>query len=848
MIDFKKRPSVNGKPLALLEELESNKFIVVDVLPPVEEAKFNYVYLIKCTHEEASDCYDEYILTQTADGTLKFEKIGNTDIDLTDYIKVAADGTITNADNTVTIDNTKDIDKPVSNPAKEYIAAEIAEAVDPTNLPVATNAANGVVRIADNLDDTNNPACMTASQIKSTLNGWAQFFATDNSPSPNDMGIHGKALFASQNDDNGGLYIGGNTNGNVSWTQWTTRYQRDRIRAYGNVDGQYEDFYLEPGDNVDNQNNTIARKKDIVAATPDATSTIKGLVKLGTDAAVTGAPVGVNADGKLTVGEATATALGTVKLSTSYTIQNGSTIGVNANGQLSVPLASSYYAGVVKVCTNTTQTLDQCGWTGRSSNGELLILKPALTGTEMRFGAVRIADNLDDTNAYACATAAQVKAGLVAEADARNALEERVNANTTAIDTKATKATTIAGYGITDAYTKAEVEGKLTSSMHYKGTKATVAALPTSGNTIGDVWNVSEDGSNYAWDGSSWDKLSGVVDLSGYATNAALNDGLAEKAALEHTHEIIDTVGLQAALDGKAAATHTHSINQVSGLQGTLDGKAAVKHLHNIADVANLAEELDTKVAASGNNTFSGTNTFDENVILKEKLLFTETSGGVSISSSSGDIFFNSENDNGTTGASVRIAIPYATSTTENLAFVSHVVPKFTKDSATYASEFKEFATEYEGAIRWGQTVVFNNPTAFVGFRGEVGFEGPVRFTEFVNFAERVNFAPQVTVNVNTNTEAISFKSQTTEYYGQRIFISTDGKRYLAFGYVTAGNAYPLTMLPLSATGDTVALISDLTSKADTGHTHAIADITDLQTKLTSLEARIAALETLVVP
>ena len=848
MIDFKKRPSVNGKPLALLEELESNKFIVVDVLPPVEEAKFNYVYLIKCTHEEASDCYDEYILTQTADGTLKFEKIGNTDIDLTDYIKVAADGTITNADNTVTIDNTKDIDKPVSNPAKEYIAAEIAEAVDPTNLPVATNAANGVVRIADNLDDTNNPACMTASQIKSTLNGWAQFFATGSSPTANNLGIHGKALFASQNGDNGGLYIGGNKNGNVSWTQWVTRYQRDRIRVYGNTNGTYEDFYLYAGDNVDNQNNTIARKKDIVAATPDATSTIKGLVKLGTDTAVTGAPVGVNADGKLTVGEATNTTLGTVKLSTGDSVQNGSLVGFNANGQLSVPVAGANSAGTVRVCTDIAQEVNQCGWTGLSPKGQLLVMKPALKGTALRFGAVRIADNLDDTDTYACTTAAQVKAGLVAETDARNALEEKVNANTVAIETKATKATTIAGYGITDAYTKAEVDGKLTSSMHYKGTKATVAALPTSGNTIGDVWNVSEDGSNYAWDGSSWDKLSGVVDLSGYATNAALNDGLAEKAALEHTHEIIDTVGLQAALDGKAAATHTHSINQVSGLQGTLDGKAAVKHLHNIADVANLAAELDTKVAESRDNTFSGTNTFDENVILKEKLLFTETAGGVSISSSSGDIFFNSENDNGTTGASVRITIPAATSTTENLAFVSRVVPKFTKDSAIYASEFKVFASEFGGAINWGQTVVFNNPTAFVGFKSTVGFEGPVSFTESVNFAERVNFVPQVTVNMNTNTEAIRFEPQTTEYSGQRTFISTNGKSSLAFGYVTAGNAYPLTVLPLSATGDTVALISDLTSKADTGHTHAIADITDLQTKLTSLEARIAALETPVVP
>ena len=81
------------------------------------------------------------------------------------------------------------------------------------------------------------------------------------------------------------------------------------------------------------------------------------------------------------------------------------------------------------------------------------------------------------------------------------------------------KPTTLAGYGITDAYTKAEVDAKTTSAMHYKGTVATVADLPASA-TIGDVYNVTATGDNYAWDGTAWDKLSGVVDLTAYRTSA----------------------------------------------------------------------------------------------------------------------------------------------------------------------------------------------------------------------------------------------------------------------------------------------------------------------------------------
>lgn len=41
----------------------------------------------------------------------------------------------------------------------------------------------------------------------------------------------------------------------------------------------------------------------------------------------------------------------------------------------------------------------------------------------------------------------------------------------------------------------------------YKGTKATVAELPTEDNAVGDVWNVDDTDMNYGWTGSAWDPL-----------------------------------------------------------------------------------------------------------------------------------------------------------------------------------------------------------------------------------------------------------------------------------------------------------------------------------------------------
>lgn len=66
--------------------------------------------------------------------------------------------------------------------------------------------------------------------------------------------------------------------------------------------------------------------------------------------------------------------------------------------------------------------------------------------------------------------------------------------------------------------TKDELSAAATSVMHYKGTVASYSNLPTSNNVLGDVYNVTDTGANYAWNGTAWDELSGVVDLSGYVT------------------------------------------------------------------------------------------------------------------------------------------------------------------------------------------------------------------------------------------------------------------------------------------------------------------------------------------
>ena len=199
--------------------------------------------------------------------------------------------------------------------------------------------------------------------------------------------------------------------------------------------------------------------------------------------------------------------------------------------------------------------------------------------------------------------------------------------------TAGTNPTTLSGYGITNAYTKSEVDsevsaletaiGKKADSGHnhdskyitpaavdtkistalgsvlkYKGTKATTSELPTSGNATGDVWNITSAcaadstnslpkvnaGDNVAWNGSTWDVLAGTVDLSSYTTKSYVDSELAKKSN-NHSHPYLaDTTKYAAGATQNGAAVSANKVNKAvtfstsngAAAGTTFDGSAAV--------------------------------------------------------------------------------------------------------------------------------------------------------------------------------------------------------------------------------------------------------------------------------
>lgn len=121
----------------------------------------------------------------------------------------------------------------------------------------------------------------------------------------------------------------------------------------------------------------------------------------------------------------------------------------------------------------------------------------------------------------------------------------------------------------------------LTTVYQYKGSVATYANLPTTGQKVGDVWNIEtadpdhgiKAGDNVAWDGAQWDTLGGNHDLSGYAqlnlanTFTALNTFRANIAVSTGT-----TAGSQGqVIFGVKPSTATVQSNIISSTTGALN-------------------------------------------------------------------------------------------------------------------------------------------------------------------------------------------------------------------------------------------------------------------------------------
>ena len=123
-------------------------------------------------------------------------------------------------------------------------------------------------------------------------------------------------------------------------------------------------------------------------------------------------------------------------------------------------------------------------------------------------------------------------------------------------------------YTKSQTYSKDEVDGKLASTYHYKGSVTDYTELPSSGQQVGDVYNIETAGGGYnagdnvAWTGEDWDILAGTVDLSNYYTKTQVDDiAGAKQNTIDNSHKLSSDLVDDTSHDNKFIKTISGNIS-----------------------------------------------------------------------------------------------------------------------------------------------------------------------------------------------------------------------------------------------------------------------------------------------
>lgn len=172
---------------------------------------------------------------------------------------------------------------------------------------------------------------------------------------------------------------------------------------------------------------------------------------------------------------------------------------------------------------------------------------------------------------------------------------------------KADKGDSLADYGITDAYTKTEIDNMVQDAMHYEGSVADMEALEAIENpSKGDIYQVTSEDKMYIYNGTSWDEFSSGVDLSGYVTKEELN------ATLPEYKDVYVTNGLTALQEG---ASETQILAAIGSIDELLTAAEAGKI---VIDVNAATHDIKTSLSVSYVTNAGNPNVYQLSIIFAE--------------------------------------------------------------------------------------------------------------------------------------------------------------------------------------------------------------------------------------
>lgn len=196
-------------------------------------------------------------------------------------------------------------------------------------------------------------------------------------------------------------------------------------------------------------------------------------------------------------------------------------------------------------------------------------------------------------------------AAILVETNRAKAKEEELD-NKITDHTAATNAALALKADKSDTYTKAQVDAKLSGAYKVKGS-STFENLPTEGNVVGDVYNITnafnlggkhyDAGTNVVWTEDGWDALSGSFDTTAI-------EGSIQEVADDLAQEILDRTQADTTINNNVSSlTNRVKVNEdkltiINGNESTTGSIAnAIKQAKSYTDTTVTAEQTRAKAA-----------------------------------------------------------------------------------------------------------------------------------------------------------------------------------------------------------------------------------------------------------